>query len=87
MKNKKNPKKWSMYAAMRRSMAVNFPEDFCPETTQQPEKELKDINSQEYEFYRKELVVSLGAKFNNRDSPWDKTLHVKGGYLLPLREG
>ena len=32
-------------------------------------------------------VVSLGAKFNNRDSPRDKTLHVKGGYLLPLLEG
>ena len=32
-------------------------------------------------------VVSLGAKFNNRGSPRDKTLHVKGGYLLPLIEG
>ena len=32
-------------------------------------------------------VVSLGTKLNNRDSPRDKTLHVKGGYLLPLTEG
>ena len=30
-------------------------------------------------------VVSLGAKLNNRDSPRDKTLHVKGGYLLLLK--
>ena len=32
-------------------------------------------------------VVSLSAKFNNRNSPRDKTLHVKGGYLLPILEG
>ena len=32
-------------------------------------------------------VVSLGAKFNNRDSPRDKTLHVNGGYLLSLIGG
>ena len=58
----------------------------CPKIVQEPGKELKDMNSEKYEFYRKELVVSLGPKFNNRDSPWDKTLHVKGGYLLPLIE-
>ena len=45
------------------------------------------MNSEEYEFHRKELVVSLGARFNNRETPRDKTLHVKGGYLLPLIEG
>ena len=76
----------TMYAETRRCMAVGFPEDFCPEIVKEPGKELKDMNSEEHEFYQKELVVSLGAKFNNRDSPRDKTLHVKGGYLLPLIE-
>ena len=32
-------------------------------------------------------VVSLATKFNNRDAPRDKTLHVKEGYILPLIEG
>ena len=27
------------------------------------------------------------GKFNNRDSPRDKTQYVKGDYLLPLIEG
>ena len=77
----------TMYAEMGRCMVVDFPEDFCPEIVQEPGKELKDMNSEEYEFYRKELVVSLGAKFNNRDSPRDKSLHVTEGYLLPLIQG
>ena len=77
----------TMYAEMRRCMVVEFPEDFSPENFQELGKELKDMNSEEYEFYRKELVVSLGAKFNYRDSPRDKTLHVKGGYHLPLLQG
>ena len=44
-----------MYAEIRRCMAVDFPEDFSPDIIQEPGKELKDMNSQEYEFYRKEL--------------------------------
>ena len=64
-------------------MAVEFP-DFCPEIVQKPGKELKDMNSEEHEFYGKELVVSLGANFNNRDSPRDKTLHVKEAIFCPL---
>ena len=66
-------------------MVVDFPKEFCPEIVQEPGKELKDMNNEEYEFYRKE--PPLGAKFNNRDSPRDKTLHVKGRYLLPLIRG
>ena len=65
----------TMYAEIRRCVVV------------EPGKELKDMKSEEYEFYRKELVIFLGAKFNNRDSPMDETLHVKGGYILPLIEG
>ena len=45
----------TMYAEIRRCMAVNFPEDFGPDIVQEPRKELKDMNSEEYEFYRKEL--------------------------------
>ena len=74
----------TMYAEIRRCMAVDFPEDFCPEIVQEPGKELKNMNSEECEFYRKELVVSLGAKFNNRDSPRDKALHVKEGLSVTL---
>ena len=38
-------------------------------------------------FTEKSWLSPLGAKFNNRDIPRDKTLHVKGGYLLPLIQG
>ena len=65
-----------------------FPKIFALKLVRSREKNLnKDMSNEEHEFYRKELVVSLGVKFNNRDSPRDKTLHVKGGYLLPLIEG
>ena len=65
-------------------MAVDCLKYFCPEIVQEPGKVLKDMSSEEYEFYWKELVVSLGAKFNNHDSPRDKTLHVKGAIFFPL---
>ena len=32
-------------------------------------------------------IVSFGAKFDNRDSPRDYTLHIKGRYLCPLQKG
>ena len=41
----------TMYAEMRRCMVVDFPEDFRPEIVQEPEKELKNMNSEECEFY------------------------------------
>lgn len=54
----------TMYAEIRQYMVVDFPEDFFPEIVQEPGKELKDMNSEEYECYRRQLVVSLDAKFN-----------------------
>ena len=45
----------TMYAEIRRCMAVDFPEDFGPDIVQEPGKELNDMNSEEYEFYRKKL--------------------------------
>ena len=39
----------TMYAEIHRCMAVDFPEEFCPEIVQEPGKELKDINNKEYE--------------------------------------
>ena len=36
-------------------MVVDFPEDFGPEIVQELRKELQDMNSEEYEFYREEL--------------------------------
>ena len=47
----------TIYAEMRRCMAVDFPEDFGPAVVQEQGKELKDMNSNEHEFYRKELEV------------------------------
>ena len=79
---------------------VDFPEDFCPGIVQGPGKELQDMNSEEYEntslvrhfgcfVLSDSTVVSIGAKFNDRDSPRDKTLHGKGAVidLLPLIAG
>ena len=45
----------TIYAEIRRCMAVDFPKDFGPAVVQEQGKELKDMNSKEYEFYRKEL--------------------------------
>ena len=41
----------TMYAEIHSCMAVDFPEDFCPEIVQEPGKELKDMNCKEYEFH------------------------------------
>ena len=45
----------TMYAKIRGCMAVNFPEDFGPDIVQEPGKELKDMNNEEYEFCQKEV--------------------------------
>ena len=44
-----------IHTEIRRCMAVDFPEDFGPEIIHAPGKELQDMNSEECEFYRKEL--------------------------------
>ena len=45
----------TMYAEIRRCVAVDFPEDFGPDIVQEPGKQLKVMHSEDYEFYRKEL--------------------------------
>ena len=45
----------TMYTEVGRRMAVDFPEYFDHNIVQEPGKELKDMNGEEYEFYRKEL--------------------------------
>ena len=44
-----------MYTEVRRCLAVDFPHDFGPESCHDPGKELKDMDSEEYESYRKRL--------------------------------
>ena len=43
----------TMYAEIRRCMAMDFPEDFGHDIVEEPGKELTDINSEGYEFYQK----------------------------------
>ena len=60
----------TLYAEIRRCMAVDFSEDFGAEIVQEPGKELQDMNSDFAcpPFWLFELsdraVVSLGAKFS-----------------------
>ena len=42
-----------MYTEVRRCLAVDFPHNFGPESCHDPGKELKDMDSEEYESYRK----------------------------------
>lgn len=44
-----------MYTEVCRCLAVDFPHDFWPESCHNPGKELKDMDSDEYESYRKRL--------------------------------
>ena len=45
----------TMYTEIDWCMVVDFLEDFGPEIVQELRKELQDMNSEEYEFYREEL--------------------------------
>ena len=45
----------TMYAEIRRCMAVSFPKDFGPDIVQEPGKEHMDMDCEEYEFYWKEV--------------------------------
>ena len=44
-----------MYTEVRRCLAIDFPHDFGPEYCYDPGKELKDMDSEEYESYRERL--------------------------------
>jgi len=44
-----------MCSEIRPCMAADFAEDFGPDIVLEPGKERKDMNSEEYEFYREEL--------------------------------
>ena len=50
--------------------------------SEKSKKSQPDASARKIEFTAK--ILCLSAIFNNRDSPRHKTLHVKGGYLLPL---
>lgn len=45
----------SMYTEVRRCLAVDFPNDFGPEFCHDPGKDLKDMDNEGYESYRKRL--------------------------------
>ena len=45
----------SMYTEVRRCMGIDFPDDFGPESVSEPTTELTDMESDEYELYRKKL--------------------------------
>ena len=44
-----------MYTEVRQCLAVDFPHDCGPESCHDPGKEIKDMDSEEYESYRKRL--------------------------------
>ena len=55
----------SMYTEVRRCMAIDYAGDFGPESVLEPGGELKDMDSEEYESYRKKLedqkrIIRLG---------------------------
>ena len=44
-----------MYTEVRCCMGIDFPDDFGPESVSEPTMELKYMESDEYELYRKKL--------------------------------
>ena len=55
-----------MYTEVRRCLAITFSHDFGPESCYDPGKELKDMDSEEYESYRKRLQEEKLAKNQTR---------------------
>ena len=68
-----------MYTEIRRCMAVDFPEDFGPEIIHAPGKELQDMNSEECEFYRKELEEQKRQIQNGYQRIKEKVSLIRGG--------
>ena len=80
----------AMYTEIRGCMAVDFIQEFGPEIFQEPEKELQDMNCEEYAslvcHFSCFVLSDRAVTYKNclprrqiRDNPRDKTLHVKGG--------
>ena len=64
----------TMYTEIRQCMAVDFSEDFGPEIVQETRKEKMLCLSTIFSCF-----VSLGARFNNHDSPRDKDFACRSG--------
>lgn len=55
----------TMCSEIRPRMAADFAEDFGPDIVLEPGKERKDMNSEEYEFYREELAEEQKRQIPN----------------------
>ncbi|XP_068754338.1 uncharacterized protein [Montipora capricornis] len=76
-----------MYAEIRRCMAVDFPEDSDPEIVQEPRKELRDMKSEECEFYRKELEEQERQIRNGYQRIKQKVKSVRQDYRSAVNKG
>ena len=66
-------------------MAIDYPDDFGPESASEPGKDIKDIDTSEYEEYQKELEAQK-AKMRNGSERINETIKQRPTRLSQRRE-
>ena len=75
-----------MYTEVCQCLAVDFPHNFGPESCHDPGKELKDMDSKEYESYRKRLQEKQKIKLRYQRIK-EKVKNVRQDYHSTVNKG
>ena len=76
-----------LYSEMRRCMAIDYPEDFGPESTLEPGKNIKDMDVREYEEYRKELEAQKAKIRSGYQRIKEKIKSIRQDYRSAVNKG
>ena len=77
----------SLYTEVRRCMAIDYPEDFGPESVLEPSHNVKNMDVKEYEVYRKEIDVQKSKVRSGYQRIKEKIKSVRQDYRNAVNKG
>lgn len=77
----------AMYTEIRRCLAVDFCDEFGPESPTEPEKPLKDMTCEEYQGYKKRLDKKQGLTKKGYDRVKEKIRNVRQDFRAAVNKG
>ena len=77
----------AMYTEIRRCLAVDFCDEFGPESPTEPEKPLKEMTSEEYQDYKKRLDKEQGLIKKGYDRVKEKIRNVRQDFRAAVNKG
>ena len=77
----------AMYSEIRRCLSVDYPEEFGPQSTTEPNMPLKDMNSEEYQAYKQNLDREKELIKKGYDRVKEKIRNVRQDFRAAVNKG